>query len=470
MSKRITQETFDAAVRENMEEFEMDAAGALNDAVKQFQSQGVRLDNIVQDATQIRGCGDGAETKQPVIEAIEQLKQGLDVDDEIQIKRSCSLIETECDIDLPHRCLAGANKAYDVLFDCCKKFYDARNDESIVVCLRTLNSLLNGQPDLIDGQGVIFFAKLLDSRMDDREIVLNVIAFIRKTCTMHEENRQGFVGQHIIQSLMTVLSEYRARDGDIVKEVCLMLQTLTLDDDVRVPFGRAHEHAKLIVTETNALKMLLEISRDYSSNNAVQGELFKTLGKLSVRNEFCQEIMDLGGIEFVLKALENNLNSQSIVHQIMCLLKALAGNDNVKVAIVKRDGFALILTALTKHMAHAAICEMCCICIAVIILRQPDLCHRFFAEGGPSLVLQAMKVHRTSVPVQKQGCMAIRNLVSRTKEYINPLLELGAEEIIRWSYTQHTACKDEAKAALRDLGCNVELKELWTGEKTKMSR
>lgn len=37
---RITQETFDAAVRENMEEFEMEPDEALREAVEQFESQG----------------------------------------------------------------------------------------------------------------------------------------------------------------------------------------------------------------------------------------------------------------------------------------------------------------------------------------------------------------------------------------------------------------------------------------------
>jgi hypothetical protein len=45
-----------------------------------------------------------------------------------------------------------------------------------------------------------------------------------------------------------------------VKLICCALRTLTLDDDVRVPFGKAHNHAKLIVTEAGALKKLLELS------------------------------------------------------------------------------------------------------------------------------------------------------------------------------------------------------------------
>eukprot|EP00614_Pseudopedinella_elastica_P022207 CAMPEP_0172625482 /NCGR_PEP_ID=MMETSP1068-20121228/144118_1 /TAXON_ID=35684 /ORGANISM="Pseudopedinella elastica, Strain CCMP716" /LENGTH=164 /DNA_ID=CAMNT_0013434791 /DNA_START=76 /DNA_END=567 /DNA_ORIENTATION=+ len=45
-SKRITQKTFDECVRENVEEFEMEKEEALEDAVKQFTSQGVDLTNI----------------------------------------------------------------------------------------------------------------------------------------------------------------------------------------------------------------------------------------------------------------------------------------------------------------------------------------------------------------------------------------------------------------------------------------
>ena len=39
-SKRITQETFDAAVRENIEEFDMGPEEAVKEAVEQFESQG----------------------------------------------------------------------------------------------------------------------------------------------------------------------------------------------------------------------------------------------------------------------------------------------------------------------------------------------------------------------------------------------------------------------------------------------
>jgi hypothetical protein len=64
MSRKISQETFDDVVRENMEEFDMEPAEALADAIKQFNKQGVDL-----SSTDISG-GIG---RQEVLDAISAL-------------------------------------------------------------------------------------------------------------------------------------------------------------------------------------------------------------------------------------------------------------------------------------------------------------------------------------------------------------------------------------------------------------
>lgn len=65
---------------------------------------------------------------------------------------------------------------------------------------------------------------------------------------------------------------------------------------------------------------------------------------------------------------------------------------------------------------------------------------------------------------QKQACMLLRNLVSRMQNYSLPILEMGAEALIAQALRTHQDCGDVGKAALRDLGCKVELRELWTGK------
>ena len=52
----------------------------------------------------------------------------------------------------------------------------------------------------------------------------------------------------------------------------------------------------------------------------------------------------------------------------------------------------------------------------------------------------------------------------RTREFVAMFLELGAEQAIQDAIRNHPSCQDEGKAALRDLDCKVDLKELWTGE------
>lgn len=71
----------------------------------------------------------------------------------------------------------------------------------------------------------------------------------------------------------------------------------------------------------------------------------------------------------------------------------------------------------------------------------------------------------TCSPFQKQACMLIRNLVARSQAFSQPILDLGAEALISRARAAHRDCEDVAKAALRDLGCHVELRELWTGQK-----
>lgn len=71
---------------------------------------------------------------------------------------------------------------------------------------------------------------------------------------------------------------------------------------------------------------------------------------------------------------------------------------------------------------------------------------------------------------QKQACMLIRNLVSRSRDFSQPILEMGAENLITEARATHRDCDDVAKAALRDLGCKVELRELWTGQKGSLAQ
>lgn len=73
---------------------------------------------------------------------------------------------------------------------------------------------------------------------------------------MHETNRQNIMNAEIMKQLQPLLAH---EQGEVIRNVCHLFQCLILDDDIRVEFGKAHEHAKiiasLVLTELTKLLM-----------------------------------------------------------------------------------------------------------------------------------------------------------------------------------------------------------------------
>lgn len=471
-SKRITQDTFDAVVKENMDEFEMSAEEALADSIQQFESQGINLANIIKEVH--IGEESGEPAKHPVNVALDGLAEGIKnitsgaegMEVQEAIISHLEVFKTECDKDLAHRMQAASNEAFPTLLLLAQSQLAKTDEKFQCKALESLCSLLNGQPDLMTADGMDFLLETVKTSTSDEgdshplNFALNIKA-IRFSCIKHETNRQAYVKKGLIKTLINILGNTK-NDVKVIREVDATFRALVVDDDVRVPFGKAHDHAKLIV-ESGALKLLLEVMQSCMHDQAAVGDLSATLGRLSVRNEFCQEIVNLGGLKSVLKVLGDDLASQVVVRQLLELLKAIAGNDEVKIAIVNAGGIRTILGAMSRYVQVPQVCQAGCGAVAAIVLRNPVNCKAVMDAEGAKLFVQILTIHSGEAKVQTQACMAVRNLVARTREHKEPFIQLGIEGLLR-DAAKH--CPDESKAALRDLDLKVELRELWKGEKT----
>lgn len=213
----------------------------------------MNLSNIVRDFSLQNGA-----TEHPVISAIKSLaatveRTPVDVD---VVVTECQVIQSQCDIDLAHRCLAGKNDAYKTLLLALEKTDNVDTQKKI---LMALCSLCNGQPDLLEDAGrqkILSQVKL----SNDPDLVFLLVRFIRYTCIKHEGNRRSYVADDLIQVLSDLLDQFK-HDANIVKEVCSTFRVLTFDDDIRVPFCSSHDHAKLIVTRAGALRRITEMCK-----------------------------------------------------------------------------------------------------------------------------------------------------------------------------------------------------------------
>ncbi|KAM3865671.1 armadillo repeat-containing protein 6 [Diretmus argenteus] len=460
--RRITQETFDAVVKENIDEFDMDADEALSEAVEQFESQGVDLSCIVKAVPTISSDDKQKEQTHEVLQALDSLRLGKDSSpSERNMIADLKRFTQQCSLGFAQRYLAAQKDAYSIILSYCKKSVEEQGH--LLASLAALAALTDGQPDLLDPEGQHLLIEILSKYQADPSVMGVGIRTVRHCCLKHEQNRQNLVKAGVLPLLTSTITQHSGRRAELVKEASAALRFMTFDDDIRVAFGNAHEHAKMIVLEHNGLKVIIEAAKAHLDNMSVLSELCATLSHLAVRNEFCQDICDLGGLKFMMTLLADSYETPELVRQVLSAIRAIAGNDDVKDAVVNAGGVQLIVIAMNRHMTNPSVCEQGCACLCVLALRKPNNCQVIMENGGALAAVQAMKTHPDVVNLQKQACMLLRNLVARMEKFSQPILEMGAEALITHASQTHQDCGDVGRAALRDLGCQVELRELWTG-------
>jgi len=448
MVKVITQETFDEVVKENMDDFAMDRAEATKDAKEQFEKQGINLSNIV-----ISDKG-----SQVVVEAVQAL---FNDPPRGEMEKHLKTIQECCKDDLAQRVLATNNGAYSVLI----KLGKGSTVEEKVDVLITLAVVMDTNPDHLESQGIGLLNSVLQEQRGS-EVVQAALDVMLVCCVRHEANRVAFVESGILDKLGVLV-----RDGEReeVIRVCRVWVALVQDDDVRVPFGKAHETARNIVENHAALKLLTRALTKFASDLEVLNLCLAALANLSVRNEYCQEVVDEGGLKFLHDILVKHTEEVELVTRSLTLVKVLAGNDQVKGDVAKSGGIPLIIAAINKHMAKPAAVEAGCGALTAITLRQSENSKQVMECDGAITITTAMERHMKHKKVQGAAAAAIRNIVSRDKDLSQAFIDQRVEELLNTALANHgDKIGDTLRSALRDLDLKVVLQESWTGEKIKI--
>jgi hypothetical protein len=196
------------------------------------------------------------------------------------------------------------------------------------------------------------------------------------------------------------------------------------------------------------------------------------------------------------------VHRQNLTSGAIGLIRNLCGNDGIKTSLClgapnnpASSSLHSVLEGMRLYRDNALIQEHGCGALAAMALRKPVNAMRIVHENGPREIVSAMGKFPNNVLVQRQGALAIRNIVSRLvinastptedadndaaaaaaaesattdketdtttePEAINVrdvFLDLGAEVVLRHITGRHQGSVDEAYAALRDLGCEVSM-------------
>lgn len=146
----------------------------------------------------------------------------------------------------------------------------------------------------------------------------------------------------------------------------------------------------------------------------------------------------------------------------------MAGNDTTKVHIIQKGAAPIIQNILLFHKENEQVAAHALACISTLSLRVKDNSTALFETGVAENIADVMTLHPQSKVVQRNAAWAIRNMVSRSREQCDSFLSHGVEDLLNQAMKDHPSVIQDVKAALRDLGCKVHLKEEWTGTAEKV--
>ncbi|XP_013168900.1 PREDICTED: armadillo repeat-containing protein 6 homolog isoform X1 [Papilio xuthus] len=344
MVRVITQETYDDVVKENMDEFDMSPEDAIKEAIAQFEAQGVDLSNIIKDLN----LNTGEEHQVSItVKKLKELSNAAQNNDE-PILEQLDILMRECKKDIAHRVRAGKEGIYPALINLLdlkqKSYLNVNNEKdaaSIIKVINTLIALMNSQPDLLDRKGVEIIKKNLDE-IEDESILIATLKWTAVCCVKHEMNTQMIFGAGIGRNLNNLLN--KTNNIELISECLQVIRKLTLDDDLRVEFGKAHEHARELGAELlDTLTRLLE----NNMKPPLVSDVMCTIACLLVRHELSAVAAERGAAA-LFTVLADNYDDVTVVHQATKLITTLAGNDDVKRQLVKSGIVPIIVSLLSR--------------------------------------------------------------------------------------------------------------------------
>ncbi|THU57745.1 hypothetical protein C4D60_Mb03t06740 [Musa balbisiana] len=424
--RTISQEAFEALVTENMEDLGMDPEEALEDALQTLTLQGVDLSGIVKCIPGVSSTKDN-----PIIQTLDKLK---DVTSSLGSSKSnitngqemAELLDKLyglCSVDgSDNATIATRNGGVELLTRICSSL-NVKIEGLLVSALKALSSILvdvqsretfrqNGGPKVVVG--------ILNGSSKSLDILDSAFAVVVTASTNDEILKESFMDLKIDELIMQILKELPRSSLYSLYDAIRVLLT---PDDNRVlasqVFGYARKFAKVGISDAlvQALGEGLSLSNLAAACTALKA--------VAVNDEICKSISESGGIDATLRCLdESSRQNNKIIARACCSLLS-----KVKFVILQ------VMSIIT-----------------VLSLRSPENAALAVQAGVADLVVQAMQKFPTSIQMQRQACLMIRNLVVRNPENRTILLSNGIEKLIRRAKESHESCKDAATAALRDLG------------------
>lgn len=469
MTKRqISQETFDECVRENVDEFEMSTAEAVADAVQQFESQGVDLSNIIKRAPTSEDAEDPAgkaeDPLEQLVAAIQALHQAaetgtIDTDDQ-SVPETLEQLRVLFERVPETKIVAGRHNAVEILLKVLAAALttdaDASTRQAAASLLVTMLTSSTDNQDFVAQEGMQRLASLLQAPSGQEPPHQYVLTVVKAACAKHEANKAHFVKANGLQVVCEELLPAACADDALSKQVAAVLRVLTINDDPSATFSQAQETIKLLVTNEVIAYIIGTLDKNRSKPDVLAPWLI-VLKQLAITEENCRKIHELEGLNLVQEIMVAHEQNLSVVKRCITVYRNVAAADELKEFILRSGGVDRVLVSMRVHESDTSLQQHACATLAAIALRSPENSVKIVDLGAARHIAHAMSLHRENVALLRQASLAIRNMVARAVDLRARILEERDIEQLLREAQKFRGCGDEAYAALRDLGCEIQL-------------
>lgn len=169
----------------------------------------------------------------------------------------------------------------------------------------------------------------------------------------------------------------------------------------------------------------------------------------------------------ILTLQKEHPDNIKLIREGLKLVKALAGNDTIKVDIVQQGGVPVITSLLSLHKSNEGLAKLALGCISTIALRVKENGIAFFDAGAAEVIVETMKIHSGNKEIMRNAAWCIRNMMARNTEKKDLFMSVGAEDCLNAALKEHPSIQQDVKSALRDLGAKVNLAEEWKAKAEK---
>ena len=461
--RRISQQAFDACVAENVEDCGMGREEAVWNAYEHFDFQNADLSAVDPD-----GPGERREARDVLRIQVALLARGVGGATRAELDAALAFVAAACGKDAAPKAAAAARAtvvaarglaALATLVDACVENGDR---PLLLKCLPALAASVRGDAAARDafryGGCVEAVLRVLRAAASagDRRLGRAGLAVVAAAAAGTEGVKAPLVaGGACPLTVELVLAAVEAGDARLGAVACRALAAVAAADDPRAASAGAAATATKLA-DAGAVNALLAALAAFGDEAAARAAV-DGLALLAASEDAAAEIVRAGGARACRDALRERRGSAARRRGLAGVLRHLAGDDGAKDAMCADGTLEELLEVLERFRDEdPALGEHVVACLARMALRRPANAAKIGVAGG-ALVVAAMARHPAHAGLNRQGALALRNLVARNPEHAAPLLAAGAEAALRAAAAADAANVDVAFAALRGLGVEAAM-------------